>query len=50
MLKKVVEVQIDSTFVIIYEEKTQAGDQPKPISKSSNNKPVRIWIDLRIGN
>lgn len=28
----------------------QTGDQPKPVSKSSTDYPVRIWIDIRISN
>ena len=48
--KKVVEVQIDGAPVIAHEEKTKTGDRPKPESKSSNDNPVRIWIDIRISN
>ena len=33
--KKVVEVQVDES---------------KPVSKSSDDNPVRIWIDIRISN
>ena len=58
--KKVVEVQVDSAPEIAHEEKsapeiaheekTKTGDRPKPESKSSNDNPVRIWIDIRISN
>ena len=43
--KKVVEVQIDGAPVIVHEEKTN-----KPVSRSSDENPVRIWIDIRISN
>ena len=46
--KKVVEVQIDGAPVISHEEKINTVDQPEPVSKSSNENPVRIWIDIRI--
>ena len=48
--KKVVEVQIDGAPVISHEEKINTVDQPEPVSKSSNENPVRIWIDIRISN
>lgn len=48
--KKVVEVQIDGAPVISHEEKINTDDQPEPVSKSSNENPVRIWIDIRISN
>ena len=48
--KKVVEVQVDGAPVIAHEEKTKTGDRPKPVSRSSNDNPVRIWIDIRISN
>ena len=48
--KKVVEVQVDGAPVISHDEKTKAGDQPKPVSKSCNANPVQIWIDIRISN
>ena len=48
--KKVVEVQVDGAPGITHEEKTKTGDQPKPVSKSSDENPVRIWIDIRISN
>ncbi len=48
--KKVVEVQIDGAPVISHEEKINTGDQPEPVSKSSNENPVHIWIDIRISN
>ena len=48
--KKVVEVQVDGAPVIAHEEKTKTGEQPKPVSKSSDDNPVRIWIDIRISN
>lgn len=48
--KKVVEVQVDGAPVIAHEEKTKTGEQPKPVSKSSDENPVRIWIDIRISN
>ena len=46
--KKVVEVQIDGAPVISHEEKINTVGQPEPVSKSSNENPVRIWIDIRI--
>ena len=48
--KKVVEVQVDGAPEIAHEEKTKTGEQPKPVSKSSDENPVRIWIDIRISN
>ena len=48
--KKVVEVQVDGAPEITHEEKAKIGDQPKPVSRSSNDNPVRIWIDIRISN
>ena len=48
--KKVVEVQVDGAPEIAHEEKTKTGEQPKPVSKSSDANPVRIWIDIRISN
>ena len=48
--KKVVEVQVDGAPEITHEEKTKIGDRPKPVSKSSDENPVRIWIDIRISN
>lgn len=48
--KKVVEVQVDGAPEIAREEKTKTGEQPKPVSRSSNDNPVRIWIDIRISN
>ena len=48
--KKVVEVQVDGAPEIAHEEKTKTGDRHKPESKSSNDNPVRIWIDIRISN
>ena len=48
--KKVVEVQVDGAPEIAHEEKTKIGDRPKPELKSSNDNPVRIWIDIRISN
>ena len=35
---------------LTHEEKDKTGDQPKPVSKSSTDYPVRIWIDIRISN
>ena len=46
--KKVVEVQVDGAPEITHEEKTKTGDQPKPVSKNSNENPVRIWINILI--
>ena len=46
--KKVVEVQVDGAPEITHEEKTKTGDQP--VSRSSNENPMRIWIELRISN
>ena len=48
--KKVVEVQVDGAPEITHEEKTKIGDRPKPVSRSSNDNPARIWIDIRISN
>ena len=48
--EKGVEVQVDGAPVIAHEEKTKTGDRPKPVSRSSNDNPVRIWIDIRISN
>ncbi len=48
--KKVVEVQVDGAPEITHEEKTKTDDRPKPVSRSSNDNPVRIWIDIRISN
>ena len=48
--KKVVEVQVDGAPEIAHEEKTKIGDRPKPVSRSGNDNPVRIWIDIRISN
>ena len=47
--KRVVEVQIDGVPVINHEEEA-TGDGSKPASKSNNENPVRIWIDIRINN
>ena len=48
--KKVVEVRIDGVPVINYEENPKTSDQPQTVSKSDNDNPVRIWIDIRINN
>lgn len=48
--KKVVEVQVDGAPEITHEEKAKTDGQPKPVSRSSNDNPVRIWIDIRISN
>ena len=48
--KKVVEVQVDGAPEITREETTKTGDHPKPVSKSSNDNPSRIRIDIRISN
>ena len=48
--KKVIEVRVDGAPEIIHEEKDKAGGQSKPVSKSSTDNPVRIWIDIRISN
>ena len=48
--KKVVEVQVDGAPEITHEEKTKIGDRSKPVSRSGNDNPVRIWIDIRISN
>lgn len=48
--KKVVEVRIDGVPVINHEEKSKPIDQPQTVSKSDNDNPVRIWIDIRINN
>ena len=46
--EKGVEVQVDGAPVIAHEGKNKTGDRPKPVSRSSNDNPVRIWIDIRI--
>lgn len=48
--KKVVEVQVDGAPVVAHEETTKINDQVKSVSESSNENPVRIWIDIRISN
>ena len=48
--KKVVEVQIDGAPVVTHEEKTRNSVQSQPVSKSSSDNPVRIWIDIRVSN
>ena len=48
--KKVVEVQIDGIPVANKEENPKAGNESQPVSKSSSDNPVRIWIDIRISN
>lgn len=48
--KKVVEVQTDGAPMITHEEKNKTGDQPKPISKNSNENSVHIWIEIHISN
>ena len=48
--KIVVEVQVDGAPVIAHEETTKINDQVKSVSQSSNENPVRIWIDIRISN
>ena len=48
--EKGVEVQVDGAPVIAHEGKNKTGDRPKPVSRSSNDNPVRIWIDIRISN
>ena len=48
--RKVVEVQVDGAPEITHEEESKAGEQPKPVSKSSTDNRIRIWIDIRISN
>ena len=48
--EKGVEVQVDGAPVIAHEGKNKTGDRPKPVSRSSNDNPVRIWVDIRISN
>lgn len=48
--RKVVEVQVDGAPEITHEEESKAGKQPKPVSKSSTDNRIRIWIDIRISN
>ena len=48
--KKVVEVQIDGAPEIGHEEKPKTSEQPQPVSQNRNDKPVRIWVDIRISN
>ena len=48
--KKVVEVQISGAPEISHSETIKSSGQPQPVSKSSNDTPVRIWIDIRISN
>ena len=45
-----VEVQVDGAPVLAHEETTKTNDRPKSVSRSSNDNPVRIWIDIRISN
>ena len=47
--KKVVEVQIDGAPVISHEEKINIGNQPEPVSKSSNLRSFSPMAD-RYGN
>ena len=44
--KKVVEVLVDDVPMITHYEIIKLCDQPKPVSKSSNDNSVRIWIDI----
>ena len=46
--EKVVEVQVDGAPMISHEVQNKTGDESKPVSKSSDDNPVRIWIDIRI--
>ncbi len=48
--KKAVVVQIDGAPAISHSEKTKNSDQSQPVSKSCNDAPVRIWIDIRVSN
>ena len=48
--KKVVSVQIDGAPEISHSEKNKSSAQLQSVSKSSNDTPVRIWIDIRISN
>ena len=48
--KRIIEVQIDGAPVISHEEEAKTGDGPEPVSKSNDENPVRIWIDIRISN
>lgn len=48
--KKVVEVRMDDAPVNNNEEQSKASDQPHLASKSRNDNPVRLWIDIRISN
>ena len=36
--------------MISHEEEVKTGDGPKPVPKSNDENPVRIWIDIRISN
>ena len=45
-----VKVQIDGAPVTSRKEQTKNSVQPKPISNSCNDNPVRIRIDIRISN
>ena len=48
--EKIVEVQIDGAPVTTHEEQTKNSVQPKPVSNSCNDNPVRIWIDIHLSN
>ena len=50
LAKKVVEVHIDGVPADANDEKIKIGDQLQPVSKSSNDNPFRIWIDILISN
>ena len=50
LAKKVVEVHIDGVPADANDEKIKIGDQFQPVSKSSNDNPFRIWIDILISN
>lgn len=48
--KKVVEVQVDGIPVTGAEKDSGISGHPQNVSKSRNDTPVRIWIDIRISN
>ena len=48
--KRIIEVQIDGAPVISHEGKAKAGNGLESESKSNDENPVRIWIDIRISN
>jgi len=46
----VFEVKVEGIPIDEDEEAPKTSKQPQSASKSSNDNPVRIWIDIRISN